>query len=311
MLSRRNIRVKVMQMLYAYNRDRRLTLNEILTRYHDSVRKSYELYLFNVQYLISIAEYSVKDAGARKIRLLHNEEDKFFTPRLLENECVQSLLKNKPLQDELKLHHLPARVNEELVRNFYAEFAKHEEYRQFWLAETVTNEETVALLLNLYKFLINNELYRETMEDNYYWWDDDESLVVGAMKKTIKALPNNDTFWKEFQPQAEHVKEFGETVLRQVYLGENDLIRMVEPILRNWAIERVAVIDMVLIQMALCEFMYCSSVPPKVTINEFVEISKSYSTEDSKEFINGILDRLMKKLEREGKIFKEGRGLME
>ena len=172
-------------------------------------------------------------------------------------------------------------------------------------------EETVALLLNLYKFLINNELYRETMEDNYYWWDDDESLVVGAMKKTIKALPNNDTFWKEFQPQAEHVKEFGETVLRQVYLGENDLIRMVEPILRNWAIERVAVIDMVLIQMALCEFMYCSSVPPKVTINEFVEISKSYSTEDSKEFINGILDRLMKKLEREGKIFKEGRGLME
>ncbi len=298
-------------MLYSYNRDRRLTLNELLTKYNESVRKSYELYLFNVQYLISIAEYSVKDAGARKVRLLPNEEDKLFTPKLFENECIQSLVKNEALQAELKKYVLSSRTNAELVRSFYADFSKHEDYKKFWLNPETTTDDTVAAILNLYKFLINNELYSETMEDNYYWWADDESLVVGAMKKTIKALPNNDKFWEEFQPQAEHVKEFGETVLRQVFLGENELLRMIEPILRNWSIDRVAAVDMAMIQMALCEFMYCPTVPPKVTINEYVELSKHYSTEDSREFINGILDKLLKKLEREGKVYKEGRGLME
>jgi len=136
-------------------------------------------------------------------------------------------------------------------------------------------------------------------------------LVAGAMKKTLKATPVSGDFFREHEPSDATVLEFGEELLKKTCEEDLSLFKEIEPTLRNWDAERVAILDMVMLKMALCELLHFPTIPTKVTINEFVEISKVYSTEKSREFINGILDRLMKELSDQGRIVKEGRGLLE
>ena len=148
-------------------------------------------------------------------------------------------------------------------------------------------------------------------EDRYNNWADDESLVMGAMKKTLKAMPLSGPFYQEHEPSDDTVSEFGAALLTRTAQEDAALLNEIQPMLKNWDADRVAILDMIMLKMALCELLHFPTIPTKVTLNEFVEISKSYSTDKSKEFINGILDRLMKKLLEEGRIVKEGRGLNE
>jgi N utilization substance protein B len=149
------------------------------------------------------------------------------------------------------------------------------------------------------------------MEETFPNWIDDSSLVIGATKKVIKATPLSENFLDEHRPDADAEYAFGDTLLKRMIIEDERLLGLVEPILKNWDAERLAILDMILIKMALCEFLYFPSIPAKVTLNEYVEIAKVYSTDKSKEFINGIMDRLLKQLSDEGKIRKEGRGLLE
>lgn len=201
-------------------------------------------------------------------------------------------------------------VDDDFVRTLYIDFSKNEDYKQYLLAKT-TVEDDRKILLELFKVLVGNENYNETMEDKYPLWGDDKSLIVGTIKKTIKGLPEDYDFCGTYKPQDETTVEFGEALLKDVNDNDASLLEIIEPALKNWDADRVAIIDMISLKMALSELMIFSSIPTKVTINEFVEISKTYSTEKSKDFINGILDRLMKKLDKEGKIKKKGRGLLD
>ncbi|MCB0570046.1 MAG: transcription antitermination factor NusB [Phaeodactylibacter sp.] len=311
MLSRRNVRIKVMQMLYSMSRDSKLGVNDIVNRYRANVDKSFELYLFCLLSLMRIAGYARLDAAKKSAKLLPSEEDKQFTAKLVENPLMLSLQNNEGLQLQFKKYKLTHRFDSDNIRLFYTDFAKGDEYRDYIMQDDNSEEGHRNILLSLFKHLIANEGYDEFLEDNYANWIDDKSLIVGAIKKTIKALPAEADFFEEYQPSAEAVEEFGEKLLRKACESDEDLLGIIEPTLRNWDADRVAVIDMILLKMALCELMDFPSIPTKVTLNEFVEISKLYSTDKSKDFINGILDRLMKQLHKEGKIQKTGRGLQE
>ena len=122
-------------------------------------------------------------------------------------------------------------------------------------------------------------------------------------------MPEGVDFCETYRPQHETTVEFGEALLQNVTNKNDALLEIIEPTLQNWDADRVAIIDMISLKMALSELMIFPTIPTKVTINEFVEISKKYSTDKSKDFVNGVLDRLMKKLDKEGKIKKKGRGL--
>ena len=300
-------------MLYSMNRDSELSLKELVTRYHQGVSKSYEMYLYSIQHFIKVAEVAVLDAGNRKTKLLPTEEDKKFTPKLYENEYVQSLVNHKGLQEQIKKHAIAARVDNDNVRMLYSEFSKTPIYKNFIAQDHLSQEDFIEVLLALYKFCYHEEVYDDLMESNYHWWIDDESLVIGVMKKTIKALPVDPkkNFYEEYIPDDEAVTDFEELVLKSVVNQDAELTTLIEEFLVNWDPDRVAVLDMICIKMAICEMMYCPSIPTKVTINEYVEISKQYSTEKSKEFINGILDHLKNHLAEQGKVIKEGRGLIE
>lgn len=299
-----------MQMLYTMGRDPELAFSKALRRYEQSIEQSYILFLFNMHYLAKISAYALKDADRRSSKHLPTEEDKTFTTKLVTNDLTQAITSEEDYAKLIKKYHLDAMIDTDVVRKMYTEFSKKEEYKEY-LSADATNEMHQKILLGIYKHCYGHELFNEAMEDQFPGWIDDKSLVVGTTKKALKALPGDSRFFETFHPPEETTHEFGEALLKSVHQSDELLLSIIEPNLKNWDADRVAVIDMILLKMALSELMIFPTIPTKVTLNEFVEISKLYSTEKSKDFINGILDRLLKKLEQEGKINKEGRGLVE
>ena len=300
-----------MQVLYSLSRDPQLNLKEASKRYNDNIGRSYQLYLLNLWKLTQVACYSLQDKQVKTSKLLPTEEDKSFTAKLCENPLVQSIIQHRKVNALIKHYQLGDKIDDDIIRKLYYEFAKTDAYKAYVNQAETSNEEHIEILLQLYKSCLNNELYVDQMEDHYPCWIDDKSLVIGSIKKTIKALPVEEDFLDNYQPPEDAVKDFGETLLQKVYTDDAQLLELIEPTLKNWDAERVAVIDMILLKMAICELISFPTIPTKVTLNEFVEISKLYSTDKSKDFINGILDRLLKKLHDDGRINKEGRGLIE
>lgn len=311
MLSRRNIRVKVMQMLYGLSRDADLEFVGLRKRYVDSIQQSYILYLYNLLYLIEVAKYSRNDWKRRKAKHLPSAEDKQFTDKLYTNDLIQSIVNSEGLYPLFEKHKLVEKLDTDTIRKIYTDFSKTEDYQNYIVSSTDDHATHKKIILTLYKYCVNHDLFQEAIDDLYATWSDDKSLVVGTIKKTIKMLPTEARFFDQYRPSDETTKDFGERLLEEVCTRDAEYLEIIEPTLKNWDADRVAIIDMILLKMAVSELMIFSTIPTKVTLNEYVEISKIYSTEKSKDFINGILDRIMKKLNNEGKINKEGRGLVE
>ena len=201
--------------------------------------------------------------------------------------------------------------DQDLMMKIYKTFSKSPEYREYVMGEIdeVAHRE---FLLNTYRDLRKNEIFEEIVDEQYSFWLEDKSLVIGALKKIIKQLPEaNETFYEQFLPDHETVVEFGRRLLEVTMEQAEVLGKLIEPTLKNWEMERLAILDVIIIKMALVEFIYFPTIPTKVTLDEYVDISKEYSTPKSKDFVNGILDTLMKSLQEEGNIKKEGRGLLE
>lgn len=302
-----------MQVLYSMSRDPNVTPSDANQRYHRAVDLSYELYLFNLLQFMRIAEYAKQDKRRKSAKLLPTEADKKFTDKLSSNELMDSLRENTTLKETFKKLKLEDKIDKDTVRSVYTDFANTDNYQSYIQNEDGEDlvDQHKQILLDLYKHCAGNERFLEAIEDHYPFWVDDKSLVVGAMKRSIKALPSEEDFFNAHKPTSETVLDFGELLLKKVNEDNDALLGVIEPTLKNWDADRVAVIDMILLKMAVCELLSFPTIPTKVTLNEFVEISKQYSTDKSKDFINGILDRLMKKLHKEGKIVKEGRGLVE
>lgn len=309
MISRRNVRIKVMQVLYAAGKAS--TLPRALRHYEELIEQAYTLYLYNLLVYVKTTGFSVKDAAIRSAKHLPSQVDEQFTPRLFNNPLTHSLSHNLPFIRACKRRGLYERLNDDTLRLLYTEFAKQEVYESYILASDPGESAHRAILLEMYRFISKTEHFEEDMEENFANWRDDKSLVFGATKRTIKALPAPEDFLDQFQPEKEATDDFGKTLLTTVWEKDREYLDLIEPVLKNWDAERLALIDRILLKMAICELTTFPTIPIKVTINEYVEIAKKYSTEKSKEFVNGILDRMMKKLQSEGLIQKKGRGLQD
>ena len=309
MLSRRCVRIKVMQLLFTLSRDEKLSLEEALRRYKETINDTFELFLLNLFVIQQIAEVSEDDEKKRGTKYLPSEEDKKFTAKLSKNPIVSSLRDNASLQRRYKQLGFVEKVDSDFVKKIYYEFSKDDICKDF-VYGSENSVEAIEVLLELYRYCRRNEYFNELMEDNYSNWIDDKSVIVGSVKKSLKLLPSKDDFYEKFYPDEETVSEFGESLMVTAFNNDEEYLALIKPTLKNWDHDRLAVIDMILLKMAIGEMINFNTIPTKVTLNEYVEISKIYSTPKSKDFINGILDRLMKKLDAEGKIKKEGRGLV-
>ncbi len=311
MLSRRSVRIKVMQLLYSMDRDSSLNDADLIKSYKHGINQSYELFLFSIYVLTKITENAGPDLKKRQSKHLPSDYDKSFTDKLHSNDLIQDIITNNNIQKKFQALDFSGFLNEDYTKKIYLEFSKTDHYKTY-IQGGNTQEENIELLLELYRFCRQNEFFNETLEDAYFNWLDDKSLVIGAVKKYLKSLPNPDSnSYSAFLPEDETVQDFGMNLLKICIKKRDELMATIIPVLENWDHERLAIVDTILLRMALCEMMDFPTIPTKVTLNEYVELAKHYSTAKSKEFINGILDKLMKDLEPEGKLVKEGRGLIE
>lgn len=312
MLSRRSVRIKVMQLLYTVDRDEQIDNNRALSVFNDRIAQSYELLLFNLFVVREVSKMAIDDKRKRKAKHLPTDFDKIFTSKLYKNEIVQALVNDSLLNKKAEQLGFKDKLDKDYYKKLYTEFSNLEEYRAFISKDDCTRDDYEAILLELFRHLRRSELYNDGLEDHYGNWTDDKSLVIGATKKILKQLPADNTdLLSTYFPDDETVKEYGEVLLERTLRDKNELQSLIKPLLKNWDQERLAIIDNILLQMATAEFLNFESIPTKVTLNEYVDLSKTYSTPKSKDFVNGVLDQLLKELIAEDKIKKTGRGLVD
>ena len=230
-----------MQCLYAINRDKSYDgdLDKCTQVYRDGISQSYELYLFNMLQIREVAKFSLKDEEHRKGKHLPSAFDKIFTSKLYTNPLIQSTFKDIGFVASLAKYKVNKFITEDNTRLLYNEFAKTKEYHAYLRNPNTTDKDHLEILLFLFKFSVTGEIYNDLM-DNYYanWWDD-KSLVVGAVKKTLKSLPLQEGYIKGLQPGEDTVTEFGEALLQDVLRNNDNLLKHIEPTLNNWDAERV------------------------------------------------------------------------
>src|SRR5690606_4546934 len=213
MLSRRSVRIKVMQLLYSINRDESLPKEQLVKEYWKRIEETYQMLLFNLFVLENICKVSTEDFEKRKGKHLPSEQDKVFTAYLWENPIIQALAKNNSLHKEYSKLNFPQKVDQDHYNTLYHEFSKQEAY-QTAIGKELSLEDTLELLLELYRVCRGSELFNEIVEDHFANWESDKSLVVGSVKKILKSLPGaEENFYNSYYPEIEATKDYGEFLL--------------------------------------------------------------------------------------------------
>ncbi len=302
MISRRNIRIKALQSLYAYEEDTSLTFAEAKTFYRKLIMDTFHTYLYALYALVKFCELSVEDAEKRKKKYLPTEADKNFQPILYENIYLQSIAENENFLKKCELEKFDEILNLDILRRLYKAYSSKETYKNYLNRTGYTRDVHIDILHNALRFLKEHESFNEMMEDGYAAWMDDKSLVLGAMKRTLKSLPAEESFFMDFYPNKRESRALGEELMNVVRSKKREIEAIINDILENWDIKRLAIVDLLILKLAIVEMKYFDNIPLSVSVNEYVELAKLYSTEKSRSFINGILHRMLSMLkDKEGK----------
>lgn len=302
MISRRNIRVKVMQTLYSVeSQDNTMNSGEpvkLLQKHFDQTRR---LLLYLVHFLSEVARYSEKDAKNRASKHLPTQKDLEVNTKIAGNELLWKILEHKSYSQAVK-NDKPELLDEpELLRRIYHDLIATDQYQQYIAMESRDKKNEKDILEFIFTdLMLPNELFTSYIEEKFNNWDDDADmtnmLVLNFLNK-----PNGYNFQEILSQEKWHfAKNLLETTIDKKELS----LDYIKPKLKNWEPDRIALLDMLLMRMGVCEFLFFETIPPKVTINEYIDIAKEYSTQQSGQFVNGILDNIHKDLVRENKMHK-------
>lgn len=315
MVNRRHLRIKVLQALYAYFQsnedDYRRTEKELLT----SVEKMYDLYVYLLMTFGELKHVALLRSEDAKNKLRPTENDINPNLKFIDNKVIEILENCNDLRSasEQRKTNWVGDVNREMFRKMFLAIKDSETYFSFMNNEVSGFEEDKAFVLALFKEEIaNSPILYNFFEEKSIGWLDDIDLMCSMVIKTIK------TFTEEGPNQLLDLykdpideKQFIVTLLRKSIMNDDENSKLIEKLTDNWELERIAKMDVILMNMAITELQEFPNIPKKVTLNEYIEISKFYSTPKSNTFINGILDKAISQLEKEGKIKKMGRGLIQ
>ena len=314
MLNRRHLRIKVLQMLYTfYNQKESMDLKTAKTQLLQSVDLMYDLYLYLMLTFQEVRNASLSKMDDRANKLRPSFEDLNPNRKLVDNEIIERIMGSVALQDLCQRRNVNWNSDEkqEIFRKLFIEIEKSEVY--FEHMEALENDFSNAknFLVHLFRSEIaNSPLIYNFFEEEEIRWMDDIDLACSMVIKTIKMSTEEDDF--DFLPlykENDDEKDFITTLLKQTVALDQESEHLIEEMADNWELDRIAKMDVLLLKMALAELQSFESIPTKVTINEYLEISKYYSTPKSNVFINGILDKSLQKLVKEKKVLKTGRGL--
>lgn len=314
MLNRRHLRIKVLQALYAYFQSEEDNLKRTEGELFQAVERIYDLYLYlllSFGEVKAIAEHRIEE-NKKKIR--PTEEDLNPNRKLVDNAIIQLIEDSRSLREaseDRKVNWI-GDEHQEMFRKIFLQMRESETYFQFMNNGETGFEEDVQFAIALFKADIANSafLYNYFEEKSIHWLDDID-LACQMVIKTIKGAEAGKQL--EVMPlykDAEDEQEFIRVLLRKTVSMDSENVALIDELTDNWEVERIAKMDVLLLKMAITELQVFKNIPKKVTMNEYIEISKFYSTPKSHLFINGVLDKAVLRLEKDGKIGKMGRGLM-
>jgi len=314
MLNRRHIRVKVMQTLYAFKGSESddFTKNQKFLLF--SIDNMYNLYLLLISLLLEVQKRAESDISKKQKKHLATQEDKDPNRKFVNNQLLQSLRENTALKQHLETQKVVDwDLDSEYVDIIFKAIIASDLYRDYMNTRVSDFKEDKEFIVDIFKEVIapNEKLYEFIEDKNLTWLDDLPTVNTTILKLLRKAKANlEDSFFTPKLYKDQEDKQFAIDLFKKTILNQVALNNEIELKTKNWDTDRIANVDFVLLQMAICELQNFSSIPVKVTINEYLEIAKEYSTPKSSIFINGILDKLVKEYENDGKLNKIGRGLM-
>lgn len=302
MLSRRNIRVKVMQTLYCIETmHHEMRPGEPAKILEQKLQLTRELITYLCRFLVDIALYAEKDALQKSRKHLPSESDLNVNTRIAGNPIIWQILENHSFKKSEADFKTAYRVDEYLIKECYKSLKTTEEYTNYTQDTTRNMRDERTILEYIFSLLmIENEAFINEIEGKFIHWDDDGDIAIIMVQA---ALQKPETF--DFSKIADMDKyQFATDLLACVLDKNNFALDIIKPKLKNWDSDRIAIIDMILLKMGVCEMLYFETIPPKVSINEYIDLGKEYSTDQSGHFINGILDNIHKDLLSQNKIHK-------
>jgi len=301
-----------MQVLYSYQQSEVKDLSFFEKQLLKHVDKVYEQYLFLLLLLIRLARHAEDDARERAAKYIPTGDDLNVNTRIASNPFILHLEENPQFLQAVKNRKVFIPNEQELVRTLFRELVATPEYAVYCLGEDTSFESERGFIAVVFRQVVNRSaILEQTLEEQDINWPVNKDVVRSMVKKTLKTyLPENPWLSPISQNWPED-KDFIVTLLRQTVQHDAEFQRYIAAKTENWDVERIAVMDIILMKMTLCELLKFPDIPVKVSINEYIEISKEFSTPKSKIFINGILDKILFELRKEKKIIKSGRGLIE
>lgn len=313
MVSRRILRVKVVQALYAFHNSGSDNISSAEKELFLSIERIYDLYLMLMMLPGMLTHEAQLKMEENKAKRLPTEEDLSPNLNLINNRLVAVLNTDVGFKKLISARSLGWDVEKDELRKLLKNFTNSEGYQEYMAIKEPTRDDDVAIWLKFFKRNIPEEevLISLLQEKSIYWSYDDIDIALSLVVKNLKDFKGDKFRVQPLYKDAKEDKEFVSQLFRITIKEDADYEKLIADKAQNWEVERIAQLDMLLMKMALTELMHFRTIPVKVSLNEYIELSKWFSSPKSSVFINGILDKLVAMLKAENKIVKVGRGLIE
>ena len=307
MINRVLIRLKVVQIIYAYYQNGGKNLDTAEKELFFSLSKAYDLYNYLLLLMVEVTRYASKRLDAAKHKLAPTKEDLNPNTKFVDNRFIAQLEVNRQLNEFASTQKKTWENETDFVKGFYEQILQSDIYKEYMASETSSYEEDRELWRKIYKRIVfNNEKLDAVLEDQSFYWNDDKDIVDTFVLKTIKRFDPKNGDKQELLPEFkdEDDQDFARRLFRRSILNADYYRHLISENSKNWGLDRVAVMDVIIMQIALAEILSFPNIPINVSLNEYVEIAKLYSTPKSGGFINGTLDGIVNQLKKENKLTK-------
>lgn len=312
MLTRRHIRVKVLQSIYAFHQTEHPDIEKQEKFLLYSLDQMHDLYILMLQSMVAMRDHAESYLLKSQQKHLATDSEKNPSRRFVDNKAIALIAENNQLQEILKKKKLNYwKEDDEYIAILFNDLLTKDWYKSYLLETDNTLKQDRKFLVKVYKEVIapNAKLY-DYIEDRRLTWVDDFPIVNTSIAKALGKInaENSAAIVPELYKNDDD-REYAIQLFRKVILNEEKLSGKIDGKTPNWDKDRIAEIDFIILKMGIAEFLFFPSIPIRVTINEYLEISKEYSTPKSSIFINGILDKLVKEFSENKTLNKIGRGL--
>ena len=307
MINRVLIRLKIVQIVYAYYQNGGKNLDTAEKELFFSLSKAYDLYNYLLLLMVEVTKQANKRLNAAKNKLVPTKEELFPNTKFVENLFIAQLEVNKQLLEFSNNQKKTWENEADFVKTLCDKILESDIYKEYMASGTSSYEEDRELWRKLCKNIIfNNIELDQVLEDQSLYWNDDKEIVDTFVLKTIKRFDEKNGAKQELLPEFkdEEDQDFARRLFRRTILNADYYRHLISENTKNWDLDRVAFMDVVIMQIALAEILSFPNIPVSVSLNEYVEIAKLYSTPKSGGFINGTLDGIVNSLKKENKLTK-------